>query len=93
MDKLNSEFIKGYTKGLLDVMNFFDEHSNALKVNKCYNQKDVHKILRFLLDNRNELRETGNIDNIIIGRDKNKNIMKGGALNDTGRSNCSDGGS
>lgn len=76
MEKLNGEYIKGYTKGLLDVMNFFDEHSDALKVNKCYNQKDVHKILRFLLDNRNELRETGTIDNIIITNDKNKSIYK-----------------
>ena len=66
MDKLSGDYNRGYTKALTHVLNFFDEYSDALKFNKMYNQKDIHIVLNFLLDNRNELRETGTIDNVVV---------------------------
>ena len=32
MDKLNGDFNRGYTTALVNVVSFFDEHSDALKV-------------------------------------------------------------
>lgn len=38
MDKLNGDFNRGYTTALVNVLSFFDEHSDALKANRMYNQ-------------------------------------------------------
>ena len=77
MDKLNGDFNRGYTMGLLNVLNFFDEHSDALKANRMYNQKGVHAVLDFIVKNREELRENGTIENVIVSRDKNAVLRKG----------------
>lgn len=79
MDKLNGDFNRGYTTALVNVLNFFDEHSDALKANRMYNWKGVHAVLDFLLKNREELRENGTIENVIISRDKNAIVTKKGA--------------
>lgn len=71
MDKLNGDFNRGYTTALVNVLSFFDEHSDALKANRMYNQKGVHAVLQFLQNNREELRETGTIENIVVSKDKN----------------------
>lgn len=74
-EKISGDYNRGYTAALIHVCNFFDGHSDALKLNKMYNSKDIHDILRFLLDNREELRETGNIADIIVKKNgKNKII-------------------
>lgn len=77
MDKLNGDFNRGYTTALVNALNFFDEHSDALKANRLYNQKGVHAVLGFLLGNREELRESGTIENVIVS--KNKNVIRKGA--------------
>lgn len=79
MDKLNGDFNRGYTTALVNVLNFFDEHSDALKANRMYNQKSVHAVLDFLLNNREELRENGAIENVIVSRDKNVILIRKGA--------------
>lgn len=79
MDKLNGDFNRGYTTALVNVLSFFDEHSDALKANRMYNQKGVHAVLDFLLKNREELRENGTIGNVIVSRDKNAIVIRKGA--------------
>ena len=79
MDKLNGNFNRGYTTALVNVLNFFDEHSDALKANRMYNQKGVHAVLDFLLKNREELREMGTIENVIVSRNKNAILITKGA--------------
>lgn len=79
MDKLNGDFNRGYTTALVNVLSFFDEHSDALKANRMYNQKGVHAVLDFLLKNREELRENGTIENVIVSRDKNAIAIRKGA--------------
>lgn len=78
MDKLNGDFNRGYTTALVNVLSFFDEHSDALKANRMYNQKGVHAVLDFLLKNREELRENGTIENVIVSRDKNAIVIRKG---------------
>lgn len=79
MDKLNGDFNRGYTTALVNILSFFDEHSDALKANRMYNQKGVHAVLDFLLKNREELRENGTIENVIVSRDKNAIVIRKGA--------------
>lgn len=78
MDKLNGDFNRGYTTALVNVLSFFDEHSDVLKANRMYNQKGVHAVLDFLLKNREELRENGTIENVIVSRDKNAIVIRKG---------------
>lgn len=78
MDKLNGDFNRGYTTALVNVLSFFDEHSDALKANRMYNQKGVHAVLDFLLKNREELRENETIENVIVSRDKNAIVIRKG---------------
>lgn len=78
MDKLNGDFNRGYTTALANVLSFFNEHSDALKANRMYNQKGVHAVLDFLLKNREELRENGTIENVIVSRDKNAIVIRKG---------------
>ena len=51
----------GYLKALLDVRSFFEEHSGVLKLNRLYNQKGVMQVLNALIENRDELRATGDV--------------------------------
>lgn len=79
MDKLNGDFNRGYTTALVNILSFFDEHSDALKANRMYNQKGVHAVLDFLVQNREELRENGTIENVIVLRNKNAIVIRKGA--------------
>ena len=51
----------GYLKALLDVRNFFERHSIALRYSRLYNQKGVMQVLNALIENRDELRVTGDV--------------------------------
>lgn len=51
----------GYLKALLDVRSFFEEHSETLKLNRLYNQKGVQQLHDALIENRDELRTTGDV--------------------------------
>lgn len=49
----------GYTKALLDVKEFFEVHSEALKRNRCYNAKMIPVILDGLINARHKMMEVG----------------------------------
>lgn len=75
MDKLGGLFIRGYTKALLDAQNFFEGHSEALSTYKLFNKNGVTAILKFLIENRDELREYGNIEEILVRKEPKKIII------------------
>jgi len=52
-------FNGGYTKALLDVLHWFEQHDDDLKYERCYNSKCVRSILGALVNHRQEMRETG----------------------------------
>lgn len=52
-------FNGGYTKALLDVENYFSNHSSQLKSYKLYNEKGIQKLIHELIKHKEELRETG----------------------------------
>lgn len=58
---MTDSYIGGYSKALLDVKNWFEDHSEILKFNRLYNEKGIRNILWALLENRAELRETGDV--------------------------------
>ena len=62
MDRLDGSYISGYTKALLDVQRFYENHSDSLKYCKLYNKKGIKQTLQMLIDNREELRETGDVE-------------------------------
>ena len=75
-DKLNGDFNRGYTTALINVLSFFGGHSDALKANKLYNQKGVHSVLNFRMKNREELRETGTIEGVIVCKDGKNTVLR-----------------
>lgn len=60
----------GYFKALLDVRSFFENHSQSLKFSRLYNQKGVMQVLDALIKNREELRETGDVENLIYNTER-----------------------
>lgn len=74
IEKLSGEFIRGYTKVLVDVQNFFESHSETMKYYKLYSYKGILAVLSALIQHREELRETGTVDDLIVKKDK-KNII------------------
>ena len=77
MKKLDGSFIRGYTKAILDIQRFFEGHSEGLSHNKLYNRKGIEAILKFIVENREELRETGDIEDIhiLVKKDSKKVIL------------------
>lgn len=51
-----------YTKALVDVLNWFEGHSEDLKYHKLFNCKGVIAVLKALVEHREELRVTGNAE-------------------------------
>lgn len=39
------DYENGYTQALVDVQNWIDRHSTALKSNKLFNHKGIHNLL------------------------------------------------
>lgn len=56
----------GYTKALLDVLRWFEDHDDYLKWYRCYNSKSVLSILRSLVECRAELRDTGGCNSLVL---------------------------
>lgn len=80
-DKINGDFNRGYTTALINVLSFFDGHSDAMKANKLYNQKGVHSVLNFLMENKEELRETGTIEGVVVCKNGKSTILRKAARN------------
>lgn len=68
MDKLNGDYIRGYTKALLDVKSFFENYTDVLKVYKLFNESGIIALLEFIVNNREELRECGDISEIFVNK-------------------------
>ena len=76
MDKLDGRYNAGYIKALIDIKDFFEDHSEAMKLYHLNNQKGISALLKFILENHEELRETGTIENTIVSRQQNKIVIK-----------------
>lgn len=76
MEKLDGSFIRGYTKAVLDIQHFFESHSDSLKHNKLYNCAGIEELLKFIVSNRQELCETGDIADIVCRKEKKKVIIE-----------------
>lgn len=60
----------GYAKALLDVKEWFDNHSQTLRCNRLYNEKGIRNVFWALLENREELRDTGDVELIVDKKTK-----------------------
>ena len=58
------------------VQHFFESYSESLSHNKLYNRNGIEAILKCLLDNREELRETGTLSGIIVRKDKKLTVIE-----------------
>lgn len=58
MDTFNG----GYTKALVDVQAYIKNHSQALRYCRLYNRTGIEKLIDALVENREELRETGDVN-------------------------------
>lgn len=76
IDKLDGRYNAGYIKALIDVKNFFEDHSEVMKRCRLNNQKGISALLKLILENHEELRETGDIENVIVYRQQNKIVIK-----------------
>ncbi|MBR5357573.1 MAG: hypothetical protein IK121_11720 [Lachnospiraceae bacterium] len=57
--KAISDYNIGYQKALMDVLNWFENHSITLKQNKMYNEKRIQQILKCLANNADALKDEG----------------------------------
>lgn len=60
------EFQNGYFQALLDVKNWFDTHSDSLKLFKMYNSKKIPLILQAFIDNREQMMLEGDTIELTI---------------------------
>ena len=68
-------FNHGYTKALLDVQRFFENHSDSLSYSKLYNRSGIEAVLKCLIENREEMRETGDIADLVCKKEKKRVIL------------------
>ena len=59
---MTDSYMGGYTKALLDVKDFFEYHSDALKRSRCYNSKMIPVILQGLINARHKMIEVGGMN-------------------------------
>lgn len=86
IERLNGDFNRGYTKALIDTRNFFEGHSESMAGSRLYSRKGIQAVLNCLAENKAELRETGDIQDLIVRKDgkypviekRTKKIVKGG---------------
>ena len=62
MGDYSSGYTAGYTKALLDVQEYIKRRPGALKKVKLYNSRAVEKLIDALVENGEEMRETGTVD-------------------------------
>lgn len=76
MERLDGSFIRGYTQALFDVQKFIAGRSDMMKYLRLYSQAGIEAILKFLVDNREELRECGDIEDVVVKKEGKKIIVK-----------------
>lgn len=65
----NFLYRQGYIKALLDVKNYFDKHSDALKYNKMYNSKKIPLLLQAFVENADEMIMWGEDIDLMLSKD------------------------
>jgi len=63
---MQDTFTGGYTKALLDVARWFEDHDGNLRMCRAYNSKSVRSALKALIECREELRTTGGCVSLIF---------------------------
>ena len=71
---VRDSYTGGYKKALLDVVNWFSAHSEALKHYRLYSSKNIPKLLNALLENWEELMLTGDCQ--LTWNDKKKEVTQ-----------------
>ena len=67
-----SAYESGYTQALLDVKNWFERHSIALKCCKMYNQKNIKMLLSEISKNAHVFQQSGDDTEIYFEYEKKK---------------------
>ena len=70
------DYENGYTKALIDVLNWFERHSDCLRYTKMYNKIGVEAMLRGMLNNREMFMDFGEMTEFKVIRDEKKRIVK-----------------
>lgn len=76
----------GYVKALLDIKGWIEQHSDAMKVSKMFNQKKILALLQGFIDNKDLMMKYGDNTELVITKDgkvisleefeRNKNELK-----------------
>lgn len=67
-----SDYESGYAKALLDVKNWFERHSTALKFFRMYNQKNIEMLLLEISKNADTFQKFGDDTEIFFEYEKKK---------------------
>ena len=67
-----SAYESGYAKALLDVKNWFERHSTALKCCRMYNQKNIEMLLSEISKNADTFQKFGDDTEIFFEYEKKK---------------------
>ena len=67
-----SAYESGYAQALLDVKNWFERHSIALKCCKMYNQKNIEMLLSEISKNAYVFQQFGDDTKIFFEYEKNR---------------------
>ena len=65
IQRLRSDYIKGYTKALIDVKRYIEDHEHAIKETRLTGYVGILKLIDALIAGRDELRETGDVSLIM----------------------------
>ena len=63
---------EGYFQALLDVKNWFERHSTALKIVRMYNQKNIEMLLSEISKNADAFQKYGDDTEIFFEYEKGK---------------------
>ena len=80
--RLRSDYIKGYTKALIDVKRYIENHEYAIKKTRLTGYTGILKLLDAVIAGREELRETGNL--MLIKTSDGRVIPQSDLKNSTG---------
>ena len=70
--KIETARREGYFQALLDVKNWFERHSKALKIFRMYNQKNIGKLLSEISKNADTFQKFGDDTEIFFEFEKKK---------------------
>ena len=79
----NKETVRreGYFQALLDVKNWFDNHSMSLKRDRMYNQNGIQQILSVMADNADYMYEKGSEIDMYFSKSQKKLVAWRGNIN------------